>query len=196
MSSKKERYKIKAVDCKNGDYTDSAYTGLYNTAVSMGINETTLIWLRYSGFLILQGLIVNSLKTSFAPINYYIIIPLCVIGYLVSAIWCILNYCGWLYQNLWYTYASRFDFTNLKIDLITKQWEKEKKRKPDGIIYYLAQAIPILFMILYIVLLFISLNTTEFSNTLIIIGLIIFCVIPWICILKIANHEYEIAIKR
>jgi drug/metabolite transporter (DMT)-like permease len=60
---------------------------------------------------------------------------------LVNVVWHILNFSGWLNQNLWYRIAGNLDEALGQWKLPTDDF-KEKIKLPYGWIYWLAQLVP------------------------------------------------------
>ena len=132
------------------DYSESVYASLYNTYASFGLNEQNLIWMRYSGFLILQGFIINAIATgTYQPI---ILLVLSLFGIACSTTWHILNFAGWLNQNIWFSIAAGIKFTKITVLTPTSYWEGESSKKPTGKIYYIAQSVSQALLLVYAVI--------------------------------------------
>lgn len=138
------------------DYSETVYASLYNTYASFGLNEQNLIWTRYSGFLVLQGFIINAIATG----TYQAIILLCLslFGIACSTTWHILNFTGWLNQNVWFSIAAGIKFTKIIVLTPTTYWEIERSKKPIGKIYQIAQSVPQALLLVYAVVATIALE--------------------------------------
>ena len=132
---------------KDSDYSDGFYARLYGTLVSFGHNEQRLIWTRYAGFLVLQGFIIHTATRD--DIDSTLLLGLSIIGIAISASWHVLNYSGWLNQNIWFTMAARLHFTGLSVPLPTDWWTQGRALRPTGKIYSIAQSVPIVLLIGY-----------------------------------------------
>jgi len=122
---------------------------LYRAAISLGTQETQLIWTRFTGFVVINGFLINAVvqwPTSHASVGgSSVLLVVAIFGLLLNTVWHILNFAGWQNQNLWYHYASGL-IGDTKLALPTDQF-KEKIRCPFGWIYWLAQSVPKLFFL-------------------------------------------------
>ncbi len=158
--------KVHAQTGKN--HSESVYASLYNTFSAFGLNEQNLIWIRYSGFLVLQGFIINAAIA--ARDQAIILLSLALFGIACSTTWHILNFAGWLNQNVWFSIAAGIKFTKATIPTPTTYWEMERSKKPTGIIYGIAQSVPLALLLVYVVIVAIALNemigTLELATTI------------------------------
>lgn len=115
---------------------------LYRAALSVGTQETQLIWTRYTGFVIMNGFIVNSLGDGKHWDVTAIVFLIGVIALVLNSVWHVLNYVGWQNQILWYRQAA--GLFEGETGLITDFFRNEPLNTTDWI-YWLAQTIPLLF---------------------------------------------------
>ena len=125
---------------------------LYQTAVSHFTNETQLIWLRYSGFLVIDGFISagyfqiissnaeQGLLEKLGQEN--VLIVALIFGIVINSMWHILNYSGWHNQLLWLGRAARILPEAVNKKLTTRSFRKVSG-VPRGPIYQIAQAVPV-----------------------------------------------------
>jgi hypothetical protein len=131
------------------DIPEPAIATLYRASVSLGTQETQLVWARYTGFLILNGFLINAYIASWtehlsgeAPKRGAILFAIGILGLLVNAIWHVLNFSGWQNQNLFYYQAANVSDVFSRFQLPTDPF-KQKVHRPYGWIYWLAQCVPI-----------------------------------------------------
>lgn len=171
------------------DYGDSFYGNLYNTMVSFfGLNEQRLTWMRYAGFLVLQGFIINTIaRGSLQPV---MLLVLSLLGIICSTAWHILNFAGWLNQNVWFTKAAGLKFTKLTIPLPTEWWEKERALRPTGRIYGIAQSVPFALLLVYAAGVFEALTEMGVRWELACITSVGLVVVAWLIFLAVERWEY------
>ncbi len=174
---------------EENDYSDGFYARLYGVLTSFGLNETRLIWTRYAGFLVLQGFIVHSFANENLLQSTQLVLS--VIGIILSVIWHILNHSGWLNQNIWYSLSAQIDFTELKIKLPTDWWIRSRALKPTGKIYFIAQIVPIAFLILFNIRLFLILNDFGLRIDYSAIITITLLIVAWLVFHIIERGEYQ-----
>jgi len=147
---------------ENTDYGENFYAAIFNIQVGLGMNEQRLIWTRTSGFLAINGFIINSIIQLDGRLFSQMTIS--IFGYFISLTWILMNYAGWLNQNSFFRKAMTFDFKMIKLPLSLDYWKDDVTKegidtlKPYGIIYGIAQSIPISLSIVYYVLLFYSIK--------------------------------------
>jgi hypothetical protein len=128
-------------------YVDQFWSGMFSTFCSFAQTEARLIWMRYSAFLVVHGLLFNFVKDHLADRN--VLLGGGVAGLFVCGVWAFLNYCGWvnLYFYLWH--ASRLKFFNLDASvplmLPTDSFIGETQPRPKGSVYRTAQLLPLFF---------------------------------------------------
>lgn len=130
---------------------------LYSTFTNFGLQEASLIWNRYAAFLVLEGFIVGGLLSFGKNIGSYTFLVLSIAGLLVTIVWHVLNYLGWLKQNEFYYYAAKLNInSNNGILLPTDEYPSDNSKcgivkylRPNSPIYLTAQVIPIVFIISY-----------------------------------------------
>jgi len=137
---------------------------LYCIAVSQFQVVVQLLWARYSGFLVLHGLIggVLSLAASGARNEGAALAGLlggsvglaliAMFGVLTACTWQLLNYLGWLSQNLHLQVAANLRVVPRYQPYFTNYFEGRVKG-PHGLIYRIAQIPPVLFLVFYTVIL-------------------------------------------
>lgn len=114
--------------------------------VQLATTEVQVIWRRYAGFLVLHGFIINGLGQF--PGNELAHVSLAAGGLFSCVLWYVLNFCGWLNQNIYLAAAYRLmpqaQQRNCPWAGVVDDTTTEKPfRKPDGTIYALAQALPV-----------------------------------------------------
>lgn len=125
---------------------DAPQATLYRTAISLGTAEIQLIWTRYTGFIVMNGFLVNAIAQQWtrnateqaASINAPSLALVGGLGLLLNSAWHILNFSGWQNQNLFYYQANQL--LGQPIGLLTDQFDRH--RAPYGWIYWTAQFIP------------------------------------------------------
>lgn len=122
---------------------------MYGHITNYASVEKNLIWARYAGFLVINGFILDGINSEekILPISILIIT-----GIILTNIWAIMNFSGWLTLDIFLLSAARIEFKTFKIPLPTTPREKKGLRKPHDLIYKLAQSIPLLFFIIYLIL--------------------------------------------
>jgi hypothetical protein len=171
------------------DYSESVYASLYNTYASFGQNEQNLIWMRYSGFLVLQGFIVNAIATG--TYQAIIFLALALFGIACTTTWHVLNFTGWLNQNVWFSIAAGIKFTKITVPTPTTYWEIERSKKPTGKIYHIAQSVPLALILVYAVIAAIALEeligTWELATAI----ALLLVIIPALLIGIIEKMEFD-----
>lgn len=150
-----KRYPIQKIRPQHGArYSDVFWSNLYATLTAYGRTETTLNWQRYAAFLVTNGLIINALGLERWPeVNPqpFVALILGLFGLGLASVWHVLNFSGWLNQNLFYWMASRLTFTDPRfrkgktfLALPTEWWRQQNDAppRPCGYIYHLAQVVP------------------------------------------------------
>src|SRR3972149_7269786 len=94
------------------EWTGPALATLYRATVSFGTQEQQLIWTRYTGFLVLNGFLLSAylemtrrLRDGSLP-DPWSLITLAALALVINSIWHILNFSGWMNQNLWFHLAA------------------------------------------------------------------------------------------
>ena len=128
-------------------YEDGFYATLYSALASFGQNEQRLIWMRYAGFLVLQGFLVSTFLSG--HVERKLLAPLGLAGMASSAAWHFLNFAGWLNQNYWFSRAASLRFTGLTVQLPTDYWTDLASLRPTGIIYRVAQFVAISLLLVH-----------------------------------------------
>jgi hypothetical protein len=132
------------VDVNNSEARDAT---LYRAAISIGVQETQLIWSRYTGFIIMNGFLVSVLTNEMIRGRGELLVIIGVITLVLNSVWHTLNYSGWHNQNLFYCQAANL-FTS-DVGLVTDHF-RTRNCLPFGWIYWLAQTIPTMFSLLAI----------------------------------------------
>jgi hypothetical protein len=120
--------------------------GLFGPAISLATTEVLAVWARYSGFIFINGFLVNAVSRQFDPTisssDANLIGLVGLLGLVINAIWFLLNFSGWLNQNLFFFRCfERFgDVGVISVDF-------NRLQRPWGAIYWIAQAMPITFSI-------------------------------------------------
>lgn len=133
----------------NNQYDELFWSSLYNTMCNRVYSEISTIWKRYTAFLIAQGAILGFFGKNYLEDRQGLLILLVgFIGILLSCIWHIMNYLGWLHQNLWLWQAGRikFIYNDIRLELPTKCFDNNFIRLPFGAIYNIAQTLPVIFL--------------------------------------------------
>ena len=151
--------RIKIVPDNDVKFNDQFWSNLYNTLCSFGFSEVRAIWMRASVFLLAHGAFLAFIgkdtiigKASINNADRVFLLVASIIGIVAAALWFVINYLGWLYQNLWYWQAARlkFDMGNVTFEFLpTEPFAASNIRRPFGTIYYTAQLFPVLFMAIY-----------------------------------------------
>lgn len=136
---------------------------LYTTVLDLAKNEISVIWTRYSAFLVVIGFLVAA--TTQTGVDPLIQFASYIIGILTCIIWFMMNFFGWHNQNYYLLKAYKLVETDEKFKHIhnTLHFPIEIK-KPHGQIYILAQLIPFILYIFFETLL-IKKMKTEFNCT-------------------------------
>ncbi len=121
---------------------DAPTATLYRAAISLGAQETQLIWSRYTGFIVMNGFFISALTNEKVRDQSEILALLGIAALFLNCIWHILNYAGWQNQNLLYRRAANLFESD--IGLLTDHF-RDRNFKPVGWIYWLAQTIPTMF---------------------------------------------------
>jgi hypothetical protein len=129
-------------------YVDQFWSGMYGTLCSFGHSEQRLIWMRYSAFLVVHGLVFSFVKDcATKPDDHAETLLLTgLIGLVVCCVWAFLNYCGWKNQNMFFWYAWRLEFNKVDhMKLPTDFFGGSKPPEPHGSIFWAAQLLPVAF---------------------------------------------------
>jgi hypothetical protein len=121
---------------------DAPSATLYRAAISLGAQETQLIWTRYSGFILMNGFFVSALTNEKVREHYAVLAILGCVVLILNCVWHVLNYAGWQNQNLLYRLAGGVFESD--VGLLTDYF-RTKNLTPIGWIYWLAQTIPTMF---------------------------------------------------
>jgi hypothetical protein len=148
---------------------------LYRAAISLGAQEAQLIWTRYTGFIVMNGLLVSVLSNKDIREQTTILAALGFIALVLNCIWHVLNYAGWQNQHLFYRQAG--NLFDSDIGLLTDCF-RTKDFKP-GWIYWLAQTIPIIFSLIAIPCVSIAASSVAFAGGLVEYKLIAIAA-PWV----------------
>jgi len=138
---------VSPFDEKN-QYSDIFWASMYGTLCRFGLNETRLVWMRASAFLIVHGVLLQS---ALDPQNSDLLsaYALQVAGLVLACLWSIMNYLGWMNQDRWYWYAAMFKFEKIQVPLPTDYFRGSQPQKPGGHIYVITQIVVWLFVLLY-----------------------------------------------
>ena len=120
---------------------------LFRAAISIAVQETQLVWTRYTGFIVMNGFLVSILINEIIRARGEILVIVGVVVLVLNSVWHILNYAGWHNQILFYRQAGSL-FTS-DIGLVTDCFQATHFT-PFGWIYWLAQTIPTMFSLLAI----------------------------------------------
>lgn len=129
--------------------------------VQLATTEIQVIWRRYAGFLVLHGFIIHGLSP--LPADPRVAIGIATAGLISCGLWYVLNFCGWLNQNMYLASAYRLMPERLRAEIpgaatvvlaTTPQLELHAPTaggisKPTGTIYGLAQLTPLLASVAY-----------------------------------------------
>src|SRR5207245_1996174 len=126
-------------------YVDQFWSGMYGALCSFGQSEQRLIWMRYSAFLIVHGIIFGFVKDyASSPADHApTLLSTGLLGLSVCCVWAFLNYCGWKNQNMFFWYAWRLEFNAESLKLPTDFFGGSRPLEPFGPIYWSAQLLPI-----------------------------------------------------
>jgi hypothetical protein len=145
---------------KDGKYVDQFWSGMFGTLCTFGQGEARLVWMRYSAFLVVHGLIFNVLKDHLSEDGWL----LAIIGFsglILCGVWAILNYAGWKNQNFLYWQAWHLKFDNLTLP--TDAFGGQQPPAPGDIIYWTAQSLPALLGIVYCVCIYLGAGSITTS---------------------------------
>jgi hypothetical protein len=177
---------------KDGDvYSEIAYSHIYGSIVSIGANETRLIWGRYAGFLVLQGFIITASSQILLSTKSGFLILASILGLICSVSWHILNFAGWLNQNIWYSMAAQFHFVGINVHLPTDWWKKRRALRPRGAIYSIAQGVPLMFIVLYSIATSVLLSDLGVLMEVAISSSIVLIALSLTIITVVENKEYR-----
>ncbi|MDQ7832515.1 MAG: hypothetical protein RDU30_12340 [Desulfovibrionaceae bacterium] len=125
---------------------------MYQADSAFAMQEASLVWSRYTGFIIIDGFLVTAFvelcmkADANAIVTGYIYLAVGLAGLLINMAWHIINYSGWCNQYLWFHYAT----THIPKDNISSLIEfftEKKNLKKFGRIYQIAQVLPVLFFV-------------------------------------------------
>ena len=140
-------------------YSDIYWASIYGTLCSFGQNETRLIWMRSSVFLVVHGTLMHLTVTRTSENTEPVpILILTALGVALAFIWYLMNYWGWMNQDRWYWLAARLHFTEVHVLLPTDFWATDEPPKPGGEIYCATQVTATAFVLAYSALLGFALN--------------------------------------
>jgi hypothetical protein len=123
-----------------GRYVDQFWSGMYSTLCSFAQTEARLVWMRYSAFLIVHGLLFNFVKDQIH--NHTLVLVASLVGLIICSIWAFLNHCGWTNQNLYLWHAAQLKFS-MDLTLPTDHFVGQQPPPPGDSIYWTAQLLPI-----------------------------------------------------
>ncbi len=138
-------------EVKNIEDNNLAFS-MYQADSAFAMQEASLVWSRYTGFIIIDGFLVTAfveLCMKAKPediVTGYIYLAVGFAGLLINMAWHIINYSGWCNQYLWFHYAT----THIPKDRISSLIEffiEKKNLKKFGRIYQIAQVLPVLFFV-------------------------------------------------
>jgi hypothetical protein len=130
-------------------YVDQFWSGMYGNLCASAQVEQSLVWLRYTAFLLVHGLFFTIGKDYLLDSSGRspgVLFLAGLLGLAVCVVWSFLNYCGWRNQTKLFRYASRFKFMDANLELPTDIFHG--RREPFGPIYRAAQALPLSFGVL------------------------------------------------
>jgi len=126
---------------KDGQYVDQFWSGMFGTLCSLAQTEARLVWMRYSAFLIVEGLLLNFIKDNLS--KHVVVLWVGIVGLVFCSVWAFLNHCGWANQNLFFWHAWRLKFRMENLTLPTDAFAGAQPPPPGGdSIYWTAQLIP------------------------------------------------------
>lgn len=143
------KIKVRRISPGGREYSEQFFSTMYSTHVAFADGERQLIWSRFSGFLVLEGLLIGALTRDFSLAPALLLMLLSSVGCVLSVVWFVLNYSGWMNQNQWLTYAARYNFERLELPLLSDPWQDTRSLRPFGAIYKVAQCIPSSFLAVY-----------------------------------------------
>jgi len=129
----------------------------YSTLSNYGLTEASLTWNRYAAFLVLEGFFLAGALHFMDPDKGYgfplLGITAC-IGLLITMLWYLLNFYGWLNQNVFYYYASQVKIKGAKLPTDKYNYHLNGKKplkalRPKSVIYIIAQLVLYLLMLVY-----------------------------------------------
>jgi hypothetical protein len=127
---------------KDGNgYVDQFWSGMFGTLCTFAQTEARLVWMRYSAFLIVHGLLFNFVKDNLS--NHLVLLVAGIVGLVICGVWAFLNHCGWANQNLCLWHASRLKFRMDNLTLPTDAFAGAQPPSPGDSIYWTAQTLPI-----------------------------------------------------
>lgn len=130
-------------------YVDQFWIGMFSTLCSFAQSESRLIWMRYSAFLIVHGLLLKFILDSMADkelkLDHLLLLFASALGLLFCGVWAYLNHCGWANQNLFLWYAWRLKFSMGSFTPPTEAFEGVRPPAPGDSIYWTAQLLPFAF---------------------------------------------------
>jgi hypothetical protein len=120
---------------------------LYTNILDFVKTEISVIWTRYSAFLIVIGFIVAA-KTQ-KETDELMLTGTNIIGIITCIIWYMMNFFGWYNQNYLYTKAYELIKSDTGLDTLHNKLSFPQIRKPNGPIYILAQSLPFILYIFF-----------------------------------------------
>lgn len=137
-----------------GGLSSETLASLFATEIQMSLNETRLIWARYSAFLVAISLITNIIYNMFFSVEYlYITVQHSVVtvgGTSLCGAWFVLNGRGWSTQDLQFRRAGKTYDKILPNDLFFQSFRNDTSPSPKGFVYTIAQIPPIVFVFMMI----------------------------------------------
>ena len=85
-------------------FVDQFWSGMYNTLCSFAQTEARLVWMRYSAFLVVHGLLFNFVKENN---SLDVVFFSGILGLVLCIVWAFLNHCGWKNQNVAFEVQGR-----------------------------------------------------------------------------------------
>jgi predicted membrane channel-forming protein YqfA (hemolysin III family) len=125
---------------------------MYQADSAFAMQEASLVWSRYTGFIIIDGFLVTAFvelcmkADANAIVTGYIYLAVGLAGLLINMAWHIINYSGWCNQYLWFHYATTHIPKN-KISNLIQFFTEKRNLKKFGRIYQIAQVLPVLFFV-------------------------------------------------
>ncbi len=144
----------------------------YSVLSNFGLTEAPLTWTRYAAFLVLEGFILAGVKDylSKAPDEAdYLLVLISLLGIFITMLWHLLNMLGWLNQNEFYYYAAKVKMKEFRLPTNKYRYPQNGLSlsatiKPNSEIYYVAQAVPYLLILVYTTTLGYGLDCYELNG--------------------------------
>jgi hypothetical protein len=121
----------------NEKYSDIFWASLYGTLCGFGFTEVRLVWMRTSAFLVAHAAFVGLIGPGIATYPPGLVMLFAFAGLVLAGLWMAMNSLGWMNQNLWYWYAARLRFKDVRLP--TDVFGTELVPKPNDPIFWVAQ---------------------------------------------------------